>query len=328
MSRSETYRSALLSAEVRAQLGRASRSQRLAEVVPTLRAAVGEALRTSSLDHHRRLALQGRVAASATLEDLRAVAVDVARATARPRVGVRGDVGTLAAATVSRPVARPRADPAVAAAVGFDLAALSAERASMGRVAARLAVEEPALDDAGRALREAEVLLASGRADLAAAALDRARAALTAADERITDVLAAAECRARLLTGVNAALRSVGYRALPPIVDGDGTVVIAHAADGRQAVVDITGSGAAVTVASSFTDPGDAVAPTHPDAGSACDPADRDESAFASAIADTTGLDVVTDDQHTRSQRGVRGAGRQPRSRRRPDTTPRHWSVQ
>lgn len=312
MSRSEVFRSVHLDAATRAELGRLSRQERLAEVLPRLRVHLTECIEraesSATLAPGRCSDLRRRVIRLESLPALRALAVEIG--TGSGLGSDRRDPVEKSALSGDRLPGRRAVGPDVAG-VAFDKVVLVAELTSMEKVAARLDVDTAGLAKVRETLAVAEHFLGSGSPGRAAAELNRARSALEEIDEEITRALEAAEARVRTVAAVQAVLEEMGYRLEQPQIDTDGTRLFGRAGDGREAVVEVTGAGDPATVQSTFTNAADAVAPSHPSASEMCEPAVRDQATFSKRIARYGGLAV---DLPTAVERPTRGSA-EPRSR-------------
>jgi hypothetical protein len=289
MSRSRTYRAFEFTQEQLAEMAHRHRRERLAPVRDRVRSELRVGLR------HDRALTAGDVARldrslerASTIEELRQVAVDVAR-TERPKAATV-EANALAALAGAR----------------FDLVRMVAELDSIERAALGLDVELPIARARDLAAR-ASGAIRRGQTAGGQRALDELRGALDDLDRQLDDALAEAECRKRTIAAVVDALAEMGFAPTHSATD-DGVVIFGQTTDGRTASVKVGTTDDSVGVMSTFTDPVHAVQPGDKAAQEICEPAVLDQAAFHRKMAAAPGLSggaVRSASRPTRSARGT-----------------------
>ncbi len=293
MSRSEVFRSASLSAELRAELGRLSRGGRLQQALPALRAHLRQTLEDeatlTALTPAQAHDLDRRLDECRSLEDVRSVATMLGnRALSAMPEGGHGR--SLAPETLTPSTDPSRRTTSDSRGASLELLALGLDRAGLASAFVEHSLDSAELDEVRDILERATTLHGQGEARDRDELMSRARQMLASADEEVTAARAGEECRDRLASAAASALEEMGYLVETSITDGSQALLVGHATDGRQAVLNVAGPADAVEVTSTFTDPGHAVHPGHPSAAATCDPAVADQEFLHAQIKRDPGL--------------------------------------
>lgn len=280
MSRSTTYRPIELTVEERAELDRKAHASQLAEeVLPQLRSRWETQLRRAQtslgergaigLERIEGLRLKLRVATS--IEEIRSTAdaiLDFERGSLS-----RGESRLPATPNLSgHGTNRPAADVARAEPddVLVDIELVDVELAVLARAASDLGIAPDALVVSRRSVEVSRSLQASGQLTEAAACMAQATEALHRLRADVDEARAAAECQERTATTVAATLTRLGFD-VSRSASGGTINISAHAADGREADVEIAGGrGAEVFLTLDVDDPASSVSDGDPAASDVC----------------------------------------------------------
>jgi hypothetical protein len=342
MSRSATYRPIQLSAAALAAVKEQSRRD---EFRARMIAALRQEVRYSTRQLDRGALLPGaeaarlylRVEGAKSVAELRSLAVliggmsvpvaamDTPRSApsllaAPPTAGPRASAVPLIAKS-----ALPRTDGpaspddrgAEKAGLTFDLSRLDFELVSIERTAGGLKIELAALEPGRSQLTLASRLVAAGDLRGAAQLIADVQTVVARLDDEIDRALCAAECRAQTIAAVRQTLAAMGFASSTPVISADTTTVLAHAANGRQAEVEVYTAAGQIELASTFTDPATAVSSEHALAGELCEQAVLDQAEFHRGIQGIPGIQPGRICAVARPSRGAAtGAANAARSRR------------
>lgn len=280
MSTSTTYRPIELTAEERAELDRKAHASQLAEeILPQLRSRWETQLLRAQVSLGERSAI-GLERINELQQSLRdAGSIEEIRSTAAAIMGFeqgslsRGETRLPAAPGLSR---RECSGPAVdlersdSANVLIDIELVDVELAVLARAASDLGIAPDALVVSQRSVEESRSLQAGGLLTEAATRLAQATESLHRLRTEVDEARAATECQERTATTVAATLTRLGFD-VSRSTSGRTVNISAHAADGREADVEIAGGhGAGISMTLDVEDPASSVPDGDPAASDVC----------------------------------------------------------